>query len=498
MRLIVCIFLLFTLPFAPIHSEESLQDSFEEQAVVILGGGVGALTSALYLSRAGIKPIILEGNNPGGLITQSHLVQNWPGELEISGIDLIDKMRKQAKANGAEFRSEEVIAVDFSKRPFMITTRLVGRPDEVRQLQTESCIIAMGTQSNYLRVPGETGPEGYWGRGVSNCAICDGTFYRDRIVGIVGGGDAAVLEGLYLSQIAKEVYIFVRKDSFKAVEAKRLETLLAKENVRVFYETTVLEIQGDGKQVTQVVLQNKNQEESFDLPLDGLFLAIGSRPNSQIFEKALKLDAAGYIHLQKDQQTSIEGVYAIGDIVDPVYKQAISAAGDGAKAAIQVQKYLSDRMNHLVVKGKQKPKPPVLEASLALESSSSSMKDCVSLSAAPAYLAVSKGVIDISSKEQFEKELKETHLPVVVDFYATWCGPCKSIAPIFEHSASNFSDKMKFIKVNVDKFYGLSQTYQVTSMPTVLVLDIKGSVIDRRVGAEAIFDLLKNLDTQFE
>ncbi len=496
MRFAIYASILFLTPFAGLHSDEGSTQVQETESVVILGGGVGALTSALYLSRAGIKPIILEGSNPGGLITQSHLVQNWPGELEISGSDLVDKMRKQALANGAEFRAEEAIAVDFSKRPFTITTRLVGRTDEVRQIQTESCIIAMGTQSNYLGVPGETGVDGYWGKGVSNCAICDGTFYRDRIVGIVGGGDAAVLEGLYLSQIAKEVYIFVRKDSFKAVEAKRLDALLAKENVHVFYETAVLEIQGDGKQVTQVVLKTRTQEDPFQLSLDGLFLAIGSRPNSQVFQNVLKLDDAGYIHLQKDQETSIEGVYAIGDIVDPVYKQAISAAGDGAKAAIQVQKYLSDRTNLLIAKGKSKSS--ALQAKLVSDRSNPSIKDCVSLAASPSYLASSAGVIEINSKEQFEKELKETRLPVVVDFYATWCGPCKSIAPVFEHSASNFSGKMKFIKVNVDKFFGLSQSYQVTSMPTVLVLDTKGSVIDRRVGAEAIFDLLKNLDTQIE
>ncbi len=498
MRRVFYASIIFLTPFAGMQASEAEIPGTEAESVVILGGGVGALTSALYLSRAGIQPIIIEGANPGGLIAQSHSVQNWPGELEISGSDLVDKMRKQAVANGAEFRSEEVVAVDFSKRPFTLTTRLIGRPDEIRQIQTESCIIAMGTQSNYLGIPGETGAEGYWGKGVSNCAICDGTFYRDRIVGIVGGGDAAVLEGLYLSQIAKEVYIFVRKDSFKAVEAKRLETLLAKDNVHVFYETIVLEIQGDGSHVTQVVLKNAHQEQAFDLPLDGLFLAIGSRPNSQVFQDVLKLDSEGYILLQKDQQTSIEGVYAIGDIVDPVYKQAISAAGDGAKAAIQTQKYLSDRANLLIANGKRKSKSSSLQASLGSTLPHPTAKDCVSLSASPSYLASATGVIDISSKEQFDKELKETRLPVVVDFYATWCGPCKSIAPVFEHSATSFSGKMKFLKVNVDKFFGLSQSYQVTSMPTVLVLDTKGSVIDRRVGAEAIFDLLKNLDTQIE
>jgi len=451
---------------------------------VILGGGVGALTSALYLSRAGLEPVILEGSSPGGLITQSHSVQNWPGELEISGEDLVQKMRSQVLANGAEFRAEEVVAVDFSKRPFTITTRAVEGSDELHQIFAEACIIAMGTQSNYLGVPGETGPDGYWGKGVSNCAICDGTLYRDRRVGIVGGGDAAVLEGLYLSQIAKEVNIFVRKDSFKAVESKRLDALLEKPNVKIFYETTVAEIQGNGELLTHVKLQTKT--EPFDLPLDGLFLAIGSRPNSQLFQKILKLDEAGYIQLQKDQETSIEGVYAIGDIVDPVYKQAISAASDGAKAAIQTQKYLSDRKNLLIAKNKK-------QKSTSKEALLQAMNE--QLARASSVSSREPGVIEIRSKEQFDGELKETQTPVIIDFYAPWCKPCKKVSPIFERSATQYSGKMKFLKVNVDEFYALSQTYQITAMPTVLVIDAKGSVVDRRVGPDEISKLLQGLGT---
>lgn len=475
------------IPFYLQASDVSVQEEKVEtiEPVVILGGGVGALTSALYLSRAGLEPLIIEGASPGGLITQSHSVQNWPGELEISGFDLIDKMRAQVVSNGAEFLSEEVVAVDFSKRPFTITTRPIGRPDELHTIRAESCIIAMGTQTNYLGVPGETGPNGYWGKGVSNCAVCDGTFYRDKVVGIVGGGDAAVLEGLYLSQIAKEVYIFVRKDAFRAVETKRLEALLARKNVHVLYETTVASIQGDGAKLTQVQLLTKAQEKLLDFSLDGLFLAIGSRPNSQLFQDVLKLDPAGYIQLQKDQETSVRGIYAIGDIVDPVYKQAISAAGDGAKAAIQVQKYLSDRSNQLIATRKKSSK---FTGSLAQNESV----------AKPVYLAASQkvqGVIEISSKEEFDEELKNAVTPVLIDFYASWCKPCKQVTPVFEKTANEFSGKIKFLKVNVDKFYPLSQSYEINAMPTVIVLDAKGSIVDRKVGPDEILDLLQHLDT---
>ncbi|HSX25987.1 MAG TPA: FAD-dependent oxidoreductase, partial [Chlamydiales bacterium] len=225
-------------------------------SVVIIGGGIGALTSALYLGRAGLEPIVIEGATPGGLLTQSHSVQNWPGELEIEGFELTDKVRKQVEANGAQFRQEEVIAVDFSKRPFTITTRALDNPDKINTIQAEACIIAMGTQPNFLNIPGETGPNGYWGRGVTNCAICDGSLYKDQIVGVVGGGDAAVLEALYLSNIAKEVHVFVRIDTLRAFEEKRIETLLDKSNVTMHYNTVVREVVGDEKKVTHVMLQN--------------------------------------------------------------------------------------------------------------------------------------------------------------------------------------------------------------------------------------------------
>jgi len=210
--------------------------------VVILGGGIGALTAALYLGRAELRPVVIEGHVPGGLLTQSHSVQNWPGEMEIEGQSLTDKMRKQAQANGADFYPDEVVSVDFSHRPFTIAIRSTQGRSKPRQILAQSCIIAMGTEPNFLDIPGENGPKGYWGRGVSNCAICDGSLYRERIVGVVGGGDAAVLEALYLSNIAKEVWMFVRKDKLKAGEEKRIQTLLSKPNVKIVYNTQVTDL----------------------------------------------------------------------------------------------------------------------------------------------------------------------------------------------------------------------------------------------------------------
>lgn len=428
------------------------------EPVVILGGGVGSLTSSLYLGRAGISPLVIEGPTPGGLLTQSHAVQNWPGVLEIEGAQLTEKMREQASANGARFLSEEVIAVDFSKSPFTITTKALDGSGDTHKILAQSCIIAMGTKSNYLGIPGE---QEYWGKGVSNCAVCDGSLYKDQVVGIVGGGDAAVLEASYLANIAKEVHVFVRKDRLKAIEEKRLETLFGNPKVKFHYNTSVKEVKGDGIGVTGVTLKQGQKETPFKL--DGLFLAIGSTPNTAIFKNALKLDKNGYIVLEKDQETSVAGVYAIGDIVDPVYKQAVSAAGDGAKAAMQASQYIADKgVSRMIAKSAPKKAPQ-------------------------------KEMIEIKSAEQFKNELSSSDVPVVVDFYATWCGPCKQVAPALETSADKLAGKVKFLKVNVDKLSELSSSYNIRAMPTVLLFDAKGKEQARKVGPAQIQDLLHEL-----
>jgi len=458
-NLLVWILLSF---FSPLSAADPVVAEAPE-AVVILGGGIGSLTSAVYLGRAGLHPLVIEGGNPGGLLTQSHSVQNWPGELEIEGRLLTDRIRAQAEANGVRFASEEVVSVDFSQTPYIVTTRFLDDPKKTRQILAESCIIGMGTTPNYLGIPGE---QDYWGRGVTNCAICDGSLYRGMKVGVVGGGDAAILEALYLSNLAKEVHVFVRKDQLRANETTRIEALMERPNVWFHYNTEVVEVMGDAQGVTGVVLKNGTQTLS-DFPLDGLFLAIGSRPNSQLFQQALKLDERGYILLKKDQETSVPGVFAIGDIVDPVYKQAISAAGDGAKAALQTQQYLMEKSNRLVAlkKGKKKKSAPLEKGE----------------------------VVEIATAEQFASELKGAHSPVIVDFYATWCGPCKRLNPLFESSAHRLAGKVKFLKVNVDKVSDLSRTYEIRAMPTALYFDANGKVVERKVGADQIADLLEQL-----
>ena len=474
MKFLLRSFLLALSLFTSLQAQDpllQLPKDAKQYSVVVLGGGIGGLTSALYLARAGLNPLVIEGTTPGGLLRQSHWVQNWPGEIGIKGADLIEKVRHQAQESGAEFLTEDVAGIDFSKDSLLVFTR-PNEAGELRQIQAHACIIAMGTEPNFLGVSGETGSEGYWGRGVTNCAICDGPLYRDQVVGVVGGGDAAVLEALYLSNIAKEVNVFVRRGSLKAIEKTRVKTLLERPNVKIFYDTEVVSIQGDQEKLTGVVLKHKNKKTS-EFPLDGLFLAIGSRPNSSLFQNALQLDKAGYIVLEKDQQTSKKGVYAIGDIVDPVYKQAISAAGDGAKAALQAQRFLED----LGDIGKE-------NKSVSIEK-----KEVPSLDST---------LIEVSSVDQFEKELIEGDRLLVVDFYSPWCGPCKHVSPLLDSLAENIPSKVKILKVNIAQYPSLAKFYNIRSIPTVLVFNPSGKLVERKSGLGEVTQLIKQIETDFD
>jgi thioredoxin reductase (NADPH) len=387
-------------------------------------------------------------------------VQNWPGELEISGHELAEKVRQQAIANGAKIEAAEVVRVDFSRRPFLLTLRSVDTGAE-RQIAADACIVATGTRSNYLNIPGE---QALWGRGVSNCATCDGSLYKGKVVGVVGGGDAAIIEGLYLAPLVKELHLFVRKGEFRAVEKKRLASLLTLPNVKVHYHTTVAEVLGS-QQVTGVKV--KKGETLSTIPLDGLFLAIGSKPNSEIFRGQLDTDSSGYIRLAKDQETSVPGVYATGDVADPHYKQAISAAGDGAKAALQAHRFIADqRSSAAAIRKEPPPRPKKKEAS---------------------------SVIEIVSQDHFFAELNGSEMPVIVDFYATWCGPCRRISPLLEETALNLEGKVKVLKVNVDLLSALAGHYEIQSMPTLIMIEPNGDT-QRKVGTQEISDFLKDLN----
>jgi len=414
----------------------------EEQDVVIIGGGVGAMTSAIYLARAGYEPVVIEGENPGGTITMSHHVENWPGAEKISGEELIKNIRAQAEKWGVKFISKKVTSVDFKQYPYKIVASSLF-DDDSELFYAKSCIIAMGTTPKYLNVPGE---KEFWGRGVSNCAVCDGALYKDKTVAVVGGGDAAVLEADYLSQMAKKVYILIRKDQFRAHERQRLDALLKKDNIEVKFQTEVKQIEGGEDKVSQLALK----ESENVLPIDGLFLAIGSTPNSQLFVDQLELVSGGYIKVSEGQHTSVEGIFAIGDIADPVYKQAISAAGDGAKAALEVEKFLKVK------------------------------------------LAEASHPIEVCNAEQFNQILQSSKGPVVVKFYSSRCRPCIALTPYFDQACEKLHSKMTFIQVNISKQYSLLDKYNVLAVPTVAVFS-NGKLQKRYTGFNDVKDYLGSI-----
>ncbi|MEM8629094.1 MAG: FAD-dependent oxidoreductase [Chlamydiota bacterium] len=268
------------------------------------------------------------------MIARSHFVENWPAEVGISGSELAGRMRQQARKNGAKILEAKAISVDFSSYPYQVRAEDLASGSSF-SLRAPNIVIAMGTSPNLLGVPGEST---YFGKGVSTCAVCDGSLFAGKKVAVVGGGDSAILDAEYLANLAKEVHIFVRKPHFKTTENARKKSVLARKNVFVHHQAELAEIRGDGASITSIEVVEKGEMISY--PMRAVFLAIGARSNTEILGSEVRLTSTGYILLERGQQTSQPHVFAIGDITDPVYKQAISAAADGAKAAIEIQQQL--------------------------------------------------------------------------------------------------------------------------------------------------------------
>ena len=308
----------------------------EKIKCLILGGGPAGFTAAIYASRANLSPIVYEGIQPGGQLTTTTVVENFPGFP--GGVDantLMENIREQARSFGADVRQGTATAVDLSHRPFQVTI------DAQTQIEADSLIIATGAQARYLGLPSE---EKFKGAGVSACATCDGFFYRKRTVAVVGGGDTACEDALYLASLAKKVYMIVRRDVFRASKIMQ-EKVLGTENIEVLWNCNTQEVLGDAMGVTGARLLRKDGTV-FDIAIDGFFLAIGHTPASELFAPWLERDAAGYLVTKPGTaETSIPGVFAAGDVQDPHYRQAITAAGSGCMAARDAEKFLLEQAN---------------------------------------------------------------------------------------------------------------------------------------------------------
>lgn len=310
--------------------------STERVRCLIIGSGPAGYTAAIYTGRANIAPVLYEGIQPGGQLTITTEVENFPGYPEgVSGTQLMEDIRKQAERFGADIRSGIAVAADLSKAPYKITI------DDGKIIEADTVIISTGATAKYLGLDDE---KKYAGMGVSACATCDGFFYRKKVVAVVGGGDTACEEATYLSGLASKVYLIVRKPYLRASKIMQ-ERVLNNPKIEVLFEHNTVGLFGEnGVEGAHVVYKMGTPEEKrYDIAIDGFFLAIGHKPNSDIFKPYVDTDEVGYIITEgATSRTKVPGVFAAGDVADPHYRQAITAAASGCKAAIEVERYLNE------------------------------------------------------------------------------------------------------------------------------------------------------------
>lgn len=307
----------------------------ERVKCLIIGSGPAGYTAAIYTGRANLSPVLYEGLQPGGQLTITTEVENFPGYPQgIGGTQLMEDLRTQAERFGVDIRTGIVTKVDFSERPYKITI------DDEKTLEAETVIISTGASAKYLGLEDE---QKYAGMGVSACATCDGFFYRKKVVAVVGGGDTACEEAIYLAGLAKQVYLLVRKPYLRASQIMQ-DRVMNHPNIQVLFEHNAIGLYGENgvEGVHLVKRKGEADEEKYDLAIDGFFLAIGHNPNSEVFKPWIETDEVGYIITEGATPcTKVPGVFAAGDVADPHYRQAITAAGSGCKAAIEAERFLS-------------------------------------------------------------------------------------------------------------------------------------------------------------
>lgn len=304
----------------------------KEVKVLIIGSGPAGYTAAIYAARAGLKPVLYTGGQPGGQLTTTNDVENFPGYADgINGPQMMMDLQKQAERFGTEVNYGLVTSVDFSGYPHKVTV------DEKEEIIAETVIIATGATAKYLGLPSE---ELYYNKGVSACAVCDGYFYRGKDVAVVGAGDSAAEEATYLANLCTKVHLIVRRDEMRASKIMQQRVLKAP-NIEIHWNTETEEIIGDDSGVTGIRIVNNKTGEKKEIALQGFFLAIGHKPNTEIFKPFIDMDETGYIKVKPGStKTNVEGVFAVGDAADKVYRQAITAAGTGCMGALDAEKFL--------------------------------------------------------------------------------------------------------------------------------------------------------------
>ncbi|MBT3231035.1 thioredoxin-disulfide reductase [Candidatus Uhrbacteria bacterium] len=302
----------------------------EKRRLIIVGSGPAGYTAAIYAARADLQPLLFTGIQPGGQLTTTTDVENWPGEVEgIMGTQLMENLKAQALRFGTEVVDATVADIDLSVRPFKMKT-------EQGEYEADAVIVATGASAKWLGVPGE---DNLKGKGVSACATCDGFFFRDKKIVMVGGGDSAMEEAIFLTRFAETVTVLVRRDELRASKIMQ-KRAMDNSKIKFLWNTETKELIGTDKLESVKVLNNKTQEET-DVPADGFFVAIGHKPNTDFLNGQIELDENGYIkNIPGTSKTSLEGVFACGDVIDPWYRQAITSAGTGCIAALDAERWL--------------------------------------------------------------------------------------------------------------------------------------------------------------
>lgn len=300
--------------------------------LVIIGSGPAGLTAGVYAGRANLAPLIIDGEKPGGQLMGTSAVENWPGEISIMGPELMNRMRKQAEHNGCIFKSGTITSIETKKRPFTITT------NKNETLKAHSVIIASGATPKRLQVPGE---DMYWGKGVTTCAVCDGAFYKGLPVIIIGGGDTAMEDASFMTNFTDLITIVQIGPSLTACEAMKAR-VVNNPKIKIIYSSSVSEIKGDGKKVTEIVITNNKTKQQTTLTTSAVFVAIGLKPNTEFVQGTVKTAPNGYLILSDMTKTSVEGIFGAGDVADARYRQAVTSAGHGCMAALDAEKYLKD------------------------------------------------------------------------------------------------------------------------------------------------------------
>ncbi len=412
--------------------------------LAVIGSGPAGLSAAIYGARGKVKTVVFQGDEPGGLLTKTSYVENWPGDKKILGKDIIKSLQEQAESFGATLLNEQVTAVDFASWPFVLT---LGNGQTVNAL---TVVIATGSTPRTLGIPGE---QEFWGRGVTTCAICDAPFYKNLEVVVIGGGDSAIEEAMQLSGYAKKITILVRKDSMRAAPSMQ-DHLKEYPHISVRYNVEIKEIVGDDNGVTGVLLHDSKLNKTEGMNISGVFLAIGHDPNSGLFKDYLKTDAHNLITLKgRSQATSVPGVYAAGDVADS-YRQAGIAAGDGIKAALDAIAFLQNA-------GFNQSFEKEIESSIYSVS------------------AKTKGSLQqITTKQELDGLLAQTESPVFVDFYADYCPSCLQMLPHVQDAVTDFAGKAHFVKVDTEQAEKLADEFIIKAIPALLVFK-GGKIVGR-------------------